>query len=128
MNKKFKLSKDFIFTIVVSTSGFIKTDALDNLIQSFENETINYYFTRESETNLHRIINAVFDKTSFLNDCLNYPHHVEILIAISASSNYMTDIVVRNPEYLYLVFKDDFLRKRVSRKELEKELREGIGK
>ena len=128
MNKKFKLSKDFIFTIVVSTSGFIKTDALDNLIQSFENETINYYFTRESETNLHRIINAVFDKTSFLNDCLNYPHHVEILIAISASSNYMTDIIVRNPEYLYLVFKDDFLRKRVSRKELEKELREGIGK
>jgi len=128
LNKKFKFSKDFISTVAASTSGFIKTDALDSLFQSFENETINYYFTRESETNLHRIINAVFDKISFLNDCLIYPHHVEILIAISASSNYMTDIVVRNPEYLYLVFKDNFLRKRVSQKELEKELLEGIGK
>ncbi|OGU71502.1 MAG: hypothetical protein A2V93_08955 [Ignavibacteria bacterium RBG_16_34_14] len=43
----------------------------------------------------------MFDKASFLHDCIKYPHYVEFLTAISINSNYLTDILVRNPEFFY---------------------------
>jgi glutamate-ammonia-ligase adenylyltransferase len=43
----------------------------------------------------------MFDKASLLYDCIKYPHYVEFLTAISVNSNYLADILVRNPEFFY---------------------------
>ena len=43
----------------------------------------------------------MYDKASLLRDCLKYPYYVEFLVGISVNSNYLTDILVRNPEFFY---------------------------
>lgn len=128
MEKQFQFSDELIKTIVTYSSGFFSADNLDTLITSFEAETKNYYYTSESESNLHRIFNAVLDKVTLFNDCLKYPLLVEVLIALSASSNYLTDIVVRNPEFIYLVFTDNFFHSRLKREKLDKEVSGGINR
>ena len=43
----------------------------------------------------------MYDRASLLRDCIKYPHYVEFLTGISVNSNYLTDILVRNPEFFY---------------------------
>ncbi len=128
MEKQFQFSDKLIKTIVTYSSGFFSTKELDTLITSFEVETKNYYFTSESESNLFRIFNSVLDKVTLFNDCLKYPLLVEVLISLSASSNYLTDIIVRNPEFIYLVFTDNFLHSKLERKSLDKEILRGVNR
>ncbi|MCL6100817.1 MAG: hypothetical protein M1391_19840, partial [Bacteroidetes bacterium] len=85
-----------------------------------------FHFSQSSESNLVRIFSAIFDKVSFLHELISYPHHSEILIAIAASSNFLTDIAVQNPEYLYQVFDQDYLSKKIDYADLEKEIADGI--
>ena len=99
------------------------------LISQFEKEAgLLNYFSRSAESNLLRIISASFDPVSLLNDCIKYPHRAEILIAVSANSNYLADIAVMNPEYLYQIFDANYLSKTLSKEILGKELFEGINK
>jgi len=128
LKKQFQFSDELIKTIVTYSSGFFSAKDLDTLISSFEAETKNYYFTSESESNLHRIFNSVLDKVTLFNDCLKYPLLVEVLIALSASSNYLTDIIVRNPEFIYLVFTENFLNGKLEREKLDKEISGGINR
>ncbi|VAX16160.1 Glutamate-ammonia-ligase adenylyltransferase [hydrothermal vent metagenome] len=128
MEKQFQFSDKLIKTIVTYSSGFFSADNLDKLITSFEAETKNYYFTSESESNLHRIFNSVLDKVTLFKNCLKYPLLVEVLIALSASSNYLTDIIVRNPEFIYLVFTDNFFHSKLEREKLDKEVSGGINR
>ncbi len=128
MEKQFQFSDELIKTIVTYSSGFFSAKELDTLITSFEAETKNYFFTSESESNLHRIFNSVLDKVTLFNDCLKYPLLVEVLIALSSSSNYLTDIIVRNPEFIYLVFTDNFFHSKLERGKLDKEVSGGINR
>ena len=76
---------------------------LQNYFYFIETEAEKQFFTHSSESNLLRVIAGTFDKVSFLSDCVKYPHYVELLIAITSNSNYLTDILVRNPEYFYWI-------------------------
>ncbi|MBI9070664.1 MAG: hypothetical protein JEY94_03660 [Melioribacteraceae bacterium] len=125
---KYKFPKDIINELVQISEGFLSPEKFEELLQSFESEISNHYFTTSSEANLLRIIKSIFDKVSFFYDCLKYPHHVEITVAIAAHSNYLTDIVVRNPEYLHLTFNPEFLERKLSVEILEKELNEFISR
>lgn len=117
-----KVSKDFVDYLIQSTGGFFAQADFEILISNFECEIKKHYFTTNSESNLLRILKSILDRTSFLNDCIKYPHHVEIIIAISSNSNYLTDIIVRNPEYLYQLFNTEYLLEKISVEELEKEI------
>lgn len=129
MKQKFSFSKDFIQKLVGLSGGFFSRSDFEKLISLFEKEAnLLKHFTYSAESNLLRIISASFDTVSLLSDCVKYPHHVEILIAISANSNYLTDITVMNPEYLYQIFDTNYLGKPLVKEQLDKELAEGINK
>ncbi len=127
-NTKYTFSKDFYEQLIIINNGFIASAKFDKIIELFQFEAGKYYFNQTSETNLLRIITSLFDKISFLNDSLKYPHHVQILIAIAANSNYLTDIVVKNPEFLYQIFNSEFLSLRIKLTEFQEEVRKGISK
>lgn len=127
LKKKFLFSQDFIQKLVGLSGGFLSREDFEILISQFEKEAgLLNYFSRSAESNLLRIISASFDSVTLLNDCIKYPHHVEILISISANSNYLADIAVMNPEYLYQIFDSNYLAKSLSKNIVEKELAEGI--
>lgn len=109
MQRLIGLSDDFISKLVQLTSGSLSSTQLDELINLFEKEISLHFFTRDSESNLLRIIQYQFDKTVLLKECLKYPHHIEILVSIASNSNYLSDILVRNPEYFHLLTNPDKL-------------------
>lgn len=103
MQRLRKLSKDFTDKIIELVAGKIAPELLDNFFNLVESEIKNHYFTHSSESNLLRIIQHQYDIYFFVSGCVKYPHHVEILVSISSHSNYLTDILVRNPEYFYWI-------------------------
>ncbi len=114
--KNYKLSPEFVKKLAEQSVGYISPENFDKIIQLFENEISSHYFTYNSESNLLRIILAMYDKITLLNECLQYPHYVEILVAISTNSNYLTDILVRNPEYFYWIVNPSTLETKLDEK------------
>lgn len=115
--KKEILSQDFIQKIIEFSGGYFDQNKLDELFSLIEKETEKHYFNRSSESNLLRFISAVYDKVSFLSDCLQYPHYVDLMISITTNSNYLTDILVRNPEYFYLIANPSTLQRSYNKEE-----------
>lgn len=126
MSKKFSFSKGFITELINLTEGVIPSETFELFIDSLENHAAKFYFDNISESNLLRVINSIYDKSLFINDVVRYPHHPEILISLTANSNYLTDIVVRNPEYLYQVFDQVYLSKEIEQKSLKAEIENSI--
>jgi [glutamine synthetase] adenylyltransferase / [glutamine synthetase]-adenylyl-L-tyrosine phosphorylase len=81
--------------------GYLTEAQFNELLNKLEEEIEKLPFTAGAEANLGRIIEAHFDKANFLLDCLKYPHYIELLTVISVHSNYLTDILILNPEYFY---------------------------
>ncbi len=125
-NVKYKLSNDFYKFLVETSEGFLSSDELEKLFSLFQSETDNHYFTSSSEANLIRIIDAQFDAKTFLSECLKYNHRVEIIVSIASNSNYLTDILVRNPGYLYQLFDGDYLAREIKFEKLISEIQAGI--
>lgn len=111
--KQHILSNDFISKLAGFSAGYLSNENFDKLITIFETEASNKYFTFSSESNLLRIISNMFDRASLLQDCIKYPHYVELLIAIAVNSNYLTDILVRNPEFYYRIVNPSYLKTKI---------------
>jgi glutamate-ammonia-ligase adenylyltransferase len=124
-NKK-PFSKDFLDKLTGYTAGYLLPDEFNRLQLLFENETQNRYFTFSSESNLLRIISAMYDKVHFLKECLVYPHYVSVLFSIAINSNYLTDVIVRNPEYLLWILNTNKLKTSLEKKQFQKELEKTI--
>ncbi len=125
MEKKYHFSEEIVKTIVVNAGGFLAPSKLDKLITDFEKEATVHAFTETSEANLFRIFNSIFEKGSFFTDCSRYPHFIETVTAIASYSNFLTDILVRNPEFIYLTLQDNFFSKQVTEEMLNIELEQG---
>lgn len=95
------LSEDFINKIIEQAAGKVQKNILEDFLSLLEKEISRHYFTRTSESNLLRIILHQFDIVFFINECIRYQHQIEILISIANNSNYLSDILVRNPEYFF---------------------------
>ena len=122
MRKK-TLSKEFERSLVDISAGVLSSSEFEKLITLFETEIRQVYFTASSEANLIRIIQGMYDKVFFIKECIKYPHYVEILTSISANSNYLTDILVINPEYFYWVVNPSILNSKISEIEFRKEVK-----
>jgi len=92
------------------------------LFCAFQNEADKYNFNVSAENNLRRIIESSFDKITFIREALYYSHHAEILFALVCSGNYLTDVVVRNPEYLHQLFDARYLGETIEEKSIRKEI------
>lgn len=126
MAESIKFNEKFINDLINLAGGLITPDKFDRLVEKLETEASRYFFTDSTESNLLRILNALYDKRSFLSEAADYPHHLEILMAVAANSNYLTDIIVRNPEYLYQLFDNEYLEKKSTRNDLDTELVQGV--
>ena len=120
INKDQKLSEEFLTKLIQIAGGYLPSETFDKLITLLQSEISNHYFSRPGESNLLRIISAAHDKYSFLNECVKYPHYVEIIISISVNSNYLTDILVRNPEYFYWIINPSNLEPKLDRRDFAK--------
>ncbi|MDZ7765040.1 MAG: hypothetical protein U5K00_11510 [Melioribacteraceae bacterium] len=127
-NNSYKLSDSFIQFLAESSEGFLSGENFEYLIERFEANAGKYAFTDISESNLRRIISALFDKKTFLIEALKFDHHLEIICAVSSFSNYLTDIIVRNPEYLHLIFDQDFLTSKIDSQKMLREESNSIEK
>ena len=103
LKKNYKLTQDFIHKIFEQSAGYVSPETFDLFIRMFESEISHRYFSFNSESNLLRIILGIYDKSAFLNECIKFPNYIEILVSIALNSNYLTDILVRNPEYFYWI-------------------------
>lgn len=107
------LTKDFTTKIIEKAAGRVPQNILEEFLSCIEKESRNHYFTKSSESNLLRIIQNQFDIAFFINECLKYPHQIEILISLSNNSNYLTDILVRNPEYFHWIINPSTLEQKL---------------
>ncbi len=124
--RKAKLSPDIIEKLAEISAGYLPENIFDKFLELISIEIKNKFFTHSSEANLLRIILAMFDKASFIGDCVKYPHYIEVLISIAVNSNYLTDILVRNPEYFYWIVNPSNLNKKMNEDELKKDLSQNI--
>ncbi len=123
---KYHLSDSFEKFLADISEGFLNSSEFDKLYSRFEQNSEKFFFTASSEANLIRIISSLYDKKSFLIDSLKYDHHLEVICAISSLSNYLTDIVVRQPEYLYMLFDQQFLTSIIDADSLQAEVKNSI--
>ncbi len=124
--KTYQLSEQFLSKLVEISAGYLPSETFNKFVELIQSEISKHYFTHSSESNLLRIISGMFDKYSFLNDCIKYPHYVEIIIAISANSNYLTDILVRNPEYYYWIVNPSNLEPKLNLEDFEKNVNSAL--
>lgn len=108
------------------SAGYIAEGTLDLFFNQIEKEITQHYFTYSSESNLLRIITGMFDKVTFINECVKYPHYIEILILVSVNSNYLTDILVRNPEYFYYIANPANLEQMQAAEELRSDIKNSV--
>ncbi len=116
------LSEDFRNQVAELCAGYIPLERADILLERISSSGRKYHFNTGSENNFLRIMRSVFNRTSFLNDLLNYDHHLEVIIGITANSNFLTDIVVRNPGLLYRAFDPGLLETRLDQQRLSAEI------
>ncbi|MCK9281816.1 MAG: nucleotidyltransferase domain-containing protein [Melioribacteraceae bacterium] len=128
MSEKKILSSDFQKNLLKLLEGSLSSSFFETIISKIEIAAKNFQINQKSESNLLRIISSIYDKISFFNDALIYPHHLEIICAISSNSNYLSDIVVRNPEYLYQLFDDNIMSQNLDYLKCKEELITGINK
>ena len=121
-----KISKEFESKLAGISAGVLSSDEFEKLINIFEAEIKRVYFTASSEANLFRIINGMYDKVFLIRECVRYPHYVEILTSIAANSNYLTDILVINPEYFYWIVNPSTLNTNLTEVEFKKEIKSTI--
>ena len=53
--------------------------------------------------NFERLLNSVTDRSDVLSELAGDPHTVETLVAVLSSSQFLTEILLRNPGYLALL-------------------------
>lgn len=125
-NKEYKVSKQFVDFVIHKSGGSLTSDELDEFFEKIEKEANKFHFIESSESNLIRIIGSIYDTTTFLKECLKYPLHTVVITAVAANSSYLTDIAVRNPHYLYLIFNPSFLSKELTFDEINQEIQTGL--
>jgi len=116
MFRQKNLSKDFITKVIEKSAGKISNNLLEEFLSLIEKEIKKHYFTNSSESNLLRIIQNQFDISFFINECIKYPHQIEILVTLTNNSNYLTDILVRNPEYFHWIINPSVLEFKIDEK------------
>lgn len=112
--------------MVDNLNGKIPPHQFECFFDRLHGELSKFHFSKTSETNFIRLFTSLFDKSTFANDALKFPHHLELISAIVSNSNFLTDIVVQNPGFLYQVFDNQYLSAEMTPESIKKEIESGI--
>jgi glutamate-ammonia-ligase adenylyltransferase len=72
--------------------------------------------------NFERFTQATFSKTGFLSYLQQSPRTLWLLGKVFGSSPFLSDILIRNPEYLYWVFDPEVMKTQKKKRELHRDL------
>jgi glutamate-ammonia-ligase adenylyltransferase len=126
-NRKTERALESLFEYVIEKSkGFFEEKELERFFTALISETNKLGFTNSSYANLERIIKSFFDVRAFVADALAYPHYIEIIASVAHHSNYLTDVIVRNPSAVYKILTPSFLLPPVSEKNVRDEITRGF--
>jgi [glutamine synthetase] adenylyltransferase / [glutamine synthetase]-adenylyl-L-tyrosine phosphorylase len=120
------LSDSFRDALVKLTAGYFPIEKIEEITGLFERALQKQYISSRSENNLLRIFNALFDRIYFFEVALRYPLYSEITCAIAAHSNYLTDIIAANPEYLTWILSTGVLNTKPTKELLQKEIESAV--
>jgi len=115
-------SQSFYSFLESVTPGFFSDEDKDRIPDVFIASKDNVLLIRETENNLLRLLQAFYDPRTILRDCLRFPWFPHTLLQIAGHSNYLTDIVVRDPGPLYGFLTEGLLETPLDEKELRKSL------
>lgn len=119
-------SQNFYSYLESVTPGFFTDDEKNRIPEVFLAGRGKVLLTRETENNLLRILQSFYDPRTILRDCLRYPWFPNTLMQIAGHSNYLTDIVVRDPGPLYGFLTEGLLETPLDEKKLRKTLSESL--
>ena len=122
----YHISDTIVKTIAGFAVGYLSKDELDKLLSDWETEAEQICFTSSSENNLLRMLDSLFDKVYFLKDCLAHPHYSKAFLRVASFSNYLTDIVVRNPEFLYWALSSESLERNLDGQKFKLEAEKAV--
>lgn len=122
----YHISDTVVKTIAGFAVGYLSKDELDKLLSDWETEAEQICFTQSSENNLLRMLNSLLDKVYFLKDCLAHPHYSKAFLRVASFSNYLTDIVVRNPEFLYWALSSESLERNLDEQKFKMEAEKAV--
>ncbi|NUN10657.1 MAG: hypothetical protein HUU54_15895 [Ignavibacteriaceae bacterium] len=123
-----KLSGDFLSFIEETANIYLHPSKTEELIKLLLQDSLRFPQTSVTESNFRRLIDNVLDKGFVINGLLNFDYYREIIFAVSSHSNYLTDIVVRNPEFLSWILELSPLHADFSRENLRKEISESLSR
>lgn len=122
----FHITDTIIKAVAGVAVGYLSKEELDKLLTSWEEEAALICFTAGSENNLLRMFHSLFDKVYFLKDCLAHPHYSQAFLRVASFSNYLTDIVVRNPEFLYWALSSESLERNLDDGKFKNEVEKAV--
>lgn len=125
-NKETSFSEEFKNRIVEKNIGYVSDETINNFLLLLETELRAFHFSTSAENNVSRILDSLFDRSSFIKNSLNYPHYCKLLSAIASNSNYLCDVVVREPHLLNWLLHSDALKSKVNQKLFLLELKKSI--
>lgn len=129
IKKKDKIFSDhFISRVAELLRDYIAPEKIDKFVFALEDKTKLGYFSPSVEYNIQRILETNYDRIGFVFDSFRYPHYLDILFSITSNSNFLTEIVIKNPEYLYFVLNPEILRSELNAEFLTKEIYSEVSK
>ncbi|MFA8344235.1 MAG: hypothetical protein ACEPO8_14780, partial [Rhodothermaceae bacterium] len=120
--KKHIFSDQFISRVAELLKDYVVPEKIDKFLFLLEDKTGQKFFSPSVEYNIQRLLETNYDRIGFVFDSFRYPHYTDILVAIASSSNFLTEIVIKNPEYLYLILQPGKLSEEIIAKDLHKEI------
>lgn len=123
MYKLTQLSDEFISKFFKLSVNKLSAVQIESFLNRTDKYLSKYYFTKSSENNLLRILENQFQLNLFISDLIKYDHYLEILLTIVSYSNYLTDILVQNIGYFYLITNPDSLTKHNNKKYFENSIK-----
>jgi len=121
-------SEHFISKIALLLKDYVAPAKIDKFLFLLEKRLTRKYFSPSVEYNIQRLLETNYDKIGFVFDSFRYPHYSDILIAIASGSNFLTEIVIKNPEYLYMVLQPENLSQKLVIKNLQKKIASKISR
>lgn len=116
------LSDEVIGKLTDIASNSVSAEFVGKILDLIKSETSHYYMCRSAEMNLLRLLESMYNRSQFLRDMVRFPHYTEVVVAVAANSNYMTDVVVRNPEFLYQLLDTSVLEIDLEEKSVKNEI------
>ena len=123
-----KISEGLEQFITLSAGDYLHPSATENLITLLNESALKFPVTASTENNIRRILENVLDRGFFYNSLIQLDYYREILFAVASHSNYLTDIVVRNPEYLSWVLDLVPLETDLDKENLDEEIRSSFSR